>query len=263
MPLARENDHQADHTLKNFIPEVIAGDADKSFADAPADRRRSRVLPSNSDPIELMPRSPNGRRQAHNSRRHAERGGHPARPRGRARIDSRQVQIISPYACGGFGQKNSLADGRRSWRGCRASSSGRSSLWFHGPRSFMTRAPGGERSACGLAPIRSGQMLAAIHESMHRPRAMISCPPSSRRVVVGSTHRKFSCHERLVRTDVQTRAICAHPSNTVHALPWILCRRTGVRAWKGSRGAAGLANDTKRSIRSRSGPSRLGICSAC
>src|SRR6202163_1805207 len=105
-----ETINQADTPLKNFIPEVIAGDADKSFADAPV-KIDARFIcpPQHQNPIEVIATVAewnDGKLTVHEGTQTAEaiRDGLVAE----LGLTPAQVQVISPYTGGGFGQKNSL-----------------------------------------------------------------------------------------------------------------------------------------------------------
>src|SRR6267142_2077883 len=117
-----------------------------------------------------------------------------------------QVQVISPYTGGGFGQKNSLqmqtvlvaVAARRLQRPLKLVVS-RAQI-FH-DASFRAAS----RQRVRLGADRSGQMLAAIHEvdaqtSRHDFMPAEFAAVSSRLYGI----ENFRGHERLVRTDVQT-----------------------------------------------------------
>jgi xanthine dehydrogenase YagR molybdenum-binding subunit len=129
-----------------------------------------------------------------------------------------QVQVVSPYAGGGFGQKNSLqmqtvlaaVAARRLQRPVKLVVP-RAQI-FH-DASFRPA----NRQRVRLGADRSGRMLAAIHEvdsqtSRHDLFPAESAAVTSRLYGIES----FRGHERLVRTDVQTpghmRAPFEHPA---------------------------------------------------
>src|ERR1700738_3072443 len=101
---------QADTPLKNFIPEVIAGDADNSIADAPVKiDARFTCPPQHQNPIELIATVAewhDGNLTVHEGTQNAEAIRHGLVAA--LGLTPDQVQVISPYTGGGFGQKNSL-----------------------------------------------------------------------------------------------------------------------------------------------------------
>src|SRR3977135_1142993 len=124
-----------------------------------------------------------------------------------------QVQVISPYAGGGFGQKNSLqaqtvlaaVAARRLQRPLKLVVS-RAQI-FH-DASFRPAS----RQRVRLGADRPGRMLAAIHEvdsqtSRHDFMPAEFAAVSSRLYGI----ENFRGHERLVRTDVQTPGYMREP----------------------------------------------------
>src|SRR5258708_37259740 len=105
-----ETINQADTPLKNFIPEVIAGDADKAFADAQVKiDARFTCPPQHQNPIELIATVAewhDGKLTVHEGTQNAEAIRHGLMAA--LGLTADQVQVISPYTGGGFGQKNSL-----------------------------------------------------------------------------------------------------------------------------------------------------------
>ncbi len=102
--------NQVDTPLNNFIHEVVAGDADKAFADAPVKVDAAfNSPPQHQNPIELIATVAewqDGKLIIHEGTQNAEAIRHGvARALG---IPAEQVEVISPYCGGGFGQKNSL-----------------------------------------------------------------------------------------------------------------------------------------------------------
>jgi xanthine dehydrogenase YagR molybdenum-binding subunit len=215
-----ETVNQADTPLKNFIPEVIAGDADKSFANAPVKiDARFTTPPQHQNPIELIATVSewnDGKLTVHEGTQNAEAIRHGLMAALSLAAD--QVQAISPYAGGGFGQKNSLqaqtvlaaVAARRLQRPVKLVVP-RAQI-FHNA-SFRPAS----RQRVRLGADRSGRMLAAIHEvdaqtSRHDFFPAEFAAVSSRLYGI----ENFRGHERLVRTDVQTpgymRAPFEHPA---------------------------------------------------
>jgi xanthine dehydrogenase YagR molybdenum-binding subunit len=203
-----ETVNQADTPLKNFIPEVIAGDADKSFADAPVKiDARFTCPPQHQNPIELIATVAewnDGKLTVHEGTQNAEAIRHGLMVA--LGLTADEVQVISPYAGGGFGQKNSLQAqtvlaalaARRLQRPVKLVVP-RAQI-FHGA-SFRPAS----RQRVRLGADRSGRMLAAIHEvdaqtSRHDLMPAEFAAVSSRLYGI----ENFRGHERLVRTDVQT-----------------------------------------------------------
>jgi CO/xanthine dehydrogenase Mo-binding subunit len=203
-----ETINQADTPLKNFIPKVIAGDADKSFDGAPVKiDARFTCPPQHQNPIELIATVAewhNGNLTVHEGTQNAEAIRHGLMTA--LGLTADQVRVISPYAGGGFGQKNSLqmqtvlaaVAARRLQRPLKLVVS-RAQI-FH-DASFRPAS----RQRVRLGAARSGQMLAAIHEvdaqtSRHDFMPAEFAAVSSRLYGI----ENFRGHERLVRTDVQT-----------------------------------------------------------
>ncbi len=215
-----ETINQADTPLKSFIPEVIAGDADKSFAEAPVQiDARFTSPPQHQNPIELIATVAewhDGNLTVHEGTQNAEAIRHGLMAA--LGLTADQVQVISPYVGGGFGQKNSLqmqtvlaaVAARRLQRPVKLVVP-RAQI-FH-DASFRPAS----RQRVRLGADRSGRMLAAIHEvdsqtSRHDLFPAESAAVTSRLYGIES----FRGHERLVRTDVQTpghmRAPFEHPA---------------------------------------------------
>jgi xanthine dehydrogenase YagR molybdenum-binding subunit len=203
-----ETINQADTPLKNFIPEVIAGDADKAFAEAPVKIDATFTCPpQHQNPIELIATVAEWRDDKliiHEGTQNAEAIRH-----GLAvalGLAPEGVEVISPFAGGGFGQKNSLQM-QTVLAAVAAQRLGRPvklvvprAQVFH-DASF--RAASRHRIRLGADP--SGKMVAAIHEvaaqtSRHDLFPGEYTATSSR--LHGFEH--FRGRELLVRTDVQT-----------------------------------------------------------
>ena len=102
--------NQADTPLKNFFPEIVAGDADKAFAEAPV--KIDAVFncpPQHQNPIELIATVAEwqgDKLTIHEGTQNAEAIRHGVATA--LGLTPEQVEVISPFAGGGFGQKNSL-----------------------------------------------------------------------------------------------------------------------------------------------------------
>jgi xanthine dehydrogenase YagR molybdenum-binding subunit len=200
--------NQADTPLKNFIPEVIAGDADKAFSEAPVKiDAQFTSAPQHQNPMELIATVAewrNGSLTIHEGTQNAEAIRHGLVTA--LSLTPDQVEVISPSAGGGFGQKNSLqmhtvlaaVAARRLQRPVKLVVP---RLQVFHDASFRP----GSRQRVRLGADRSGKMLAAIHEvdaqtSRHDLFPAEFAAVSSRLYGI----ENFRGHERLVRTDVQT-----------------------------------------------------------
>ena len=200
--------NQADTPLKNFIPEVIAGDADKAFSEAPVKiDAQFTSAPQHQNPMELIATVAewrNGSLTIHEGTQNAEAIRHGLVAA--LSLTPDQVEVISPFAGGGFGQKNSLqmhtvlaaVAARRLQRPVKLVVP---RLQVFHDASFRP----GSRQRVRLGADRSGKMLAAIHEvdaqtSRHDLFPAEFAAVSSRLYGI----ENFRGHERLVRTDVQT-----------------------------------------------------------
>lgn len=212
--------NQADTPLKNFIPEIVAGDADKAFAEAPVKIEAVfNCPPQHQNPIELIATVAEWQGDKlviHEGTQNAEAIRHGlATALG---LPPERVEVISPFAGGGFGQKNSLqmqtvlaaVASRQSGRPVKLVVP-RAGV-FH-DASFRPMS----RHHIRIGADASGKMVAAIHEvdaqtSRHDLFPGEYTATSSR--LYGFTN--FRGVERLVRTDVQTpgymRAPFEHPA---------------------------------------------------
>ena len=212
--------NQADTPLKNFIHEVVAGDADSAFAAAPVKIDAVFNSPQqHQNPIELIATVAewrDGKLTIHEGTQNAE-----AIRQGLATalgIPPEQVEVLSPYCGGGFGQKNSLqmqtllaaVAARRLERPVKLVVP-RMQV-FH-DASFRPAS----RHHIRLGADRSGKMLAAIHE-VDAQTSRHDFFPGEYTHTSARLHgfENFRGHERLVRTDVQTpgymRAPFEHPA---------------------------------------------------
>jgi xanthine dehydrogenase YagR molybdenum-binding subunit len=203
-----ETVNQADTPLKNFIPEVVAGDADRAFAEAAIKVDATFISPpQHQNPIELIATVAaweGDKLTIRESTQNAEAIRHGVAAALGLKAD--QVEVISPFAGGGFGQKNSLqmptvlaaVAARRLERPVKLVVP-RGQL-FHNA-SFRPA----NRQRIRLGADRSGRMVAAVHEvdaqtSRHDLFPAEFAAVSSR--LYGFAN--FRGHERLVRSDVQT-----------------------------------------------------------
>src|SRR3954468_18990404 len=102
--------NQADTPLKNFFPEVIAGNAEKALAEAPIQiEAEFNCPPQHQNPIELIATVAEWQGDKLTIRegtQNAEAVRHGVATA--LGISAEQVEVISPFVGGGFGQKNSL-----------------------------------------------------------------------------------------------------------------------------------------------------------
>ena len=212
--------NQADTPLKNFFPEVVAGNAGEAFAEAPV--KIDAVFncpPQHQNPIELIATVAEwqgDKLTIYEGTQNAEAVRHGVATA--IGITPEQVEVISPFVGGGFGQKNSLQM-QTVLAAAAARETGRPVKLvvprvgvFH-DASFRPTS----RHHIRLGADRSGKMVAAIHEvdaqtSRHDLFPGEYAATSSR--LYGFAN--FRGIERLIRTDVQTpgymRAPFEHPA---------------------------------------------------
>jgi xanthine dehydrogenase YagR molybdenum-binding subunit len=215
-----ETINQADTPLKNFIPEIVTGDADKAFAEAPVKIESVFNLPQqHQNPIELIATVAEwqgDKLTIHEGTQNAEATRHGVATA--LGLSPEQVEVISPFVGGGFGQKNSLQM-QTVLAAVAARQVGRPVKLvvpragiFHNA-SFRPKS----RHHIRLGADNSGKIIAAVHEvdaqtSRHDLFPGEYTATSSR--LYGFAH--FRGVERLVRTDVQTpgymRAPFEHPA---------------------------------------------------
>jgi len=207
---------QAESPLpREIFFDRTVGDADKAFAEAPVKVEAVFTSPpQHQNPMELLGTIAEWREGTliiHEGTQGAESVRHGlARELG---LDPDQVQVISPYLGGGFGQKNSLqmhtvlaaVAARRLGRPVKLVVP-RVQV-FH-DASFRPWS----RHRVRLAADRTGRMVAAIHESdsqtsRHDLFPTLHTDASGRLYGFGS----FRGRERLVRTDVQTPGFMRGP----------------------------------------------------
>jgi len=215
-----ESTNQADTPLKNFIPEIIVGDADKAFATASV--QIDEVFdcpPQHQNPIELIATVAawdGDRLRIQEGTQNAEAIRHGVATA--LGLSPENVEVISPFAGGGFGQKNSLQmqtvlvaiAARRTGQPVKLVVP-RTGV-FH-DASFRPAT----RHRVRLGADKAGKLIAAVHEvdaqtSRHDLFPGEYTATSSRLYGFAS----FRGVERLVRTDVQTpgymRAPFEHPA---------------------------------------------------
>jgi len=212
--------NQANTPLKNFFPEVVAGNAEEAFAEAPVKiDAEFNCPPQHQNPIELIATVVEWRGDKLTiceGTQNAEAVRHGVATA--IGITPEQVEVISPFVGGGFGQKNSLQM-QTVLAAVAARETGRPVKLvvprvgvFH-DASFRPMS----RHHIRLGADRYGRMVAAIHEidaqtSRHDLFPGEYAATSSR--LYGFAN--FRGIERLVRTDVQTpgymRAPFEHPA---------------------------------------------------
>ncbi len=206
---------------KPMYEDIVAGDAEKAFAEAPmqVDATYSTAA-QHQNPIELIGTVAawkDGRLIIHEGTQNAEAMRH-----GLARqfgLTPDQVQIVSPYCGGGFGQKNSLqiytalaaAAARRADRPVKLVVP-RATV-FHNS-SFRPAS----RHRFRLGADRSGKLVAAIHESDSQT-SRHDLFPTLYAETTGNMYAidNFRGRERLVRTDVQTPGYMRAPFEHIAA----------------------------------------------
>jgi xanthine dehydrogenase YagR molybdenum-binding subunit len=203
-----ETINQADTPLKNSGTEIIAGDADRAFAEAPVKIDVRFSSPSqHQNPIELIATVAEWvgeKLTIYEGTQNAEAVRHGLVVA--LGISPDRVEVISPFVGGGFGQKYSLqmqtvlaaVAARRLGRPVKLVVP-RTQI-FHDV-SFRPTS----RHRVRLGADRSGKMVAAIHEvdvqtSRHDLLPAEYAATSSRLYGI----KNFHGHERLVQTDVQT-----------------------------------------------------------
>jgi xanthine dehydrogenase YagR molybdenum-binding subunit len=203
-----ETVNQAETPLKNLPPEIVAGDADKAFAEAPVKiDARFITAPQHHNPIELLATVAewkDGKLTVLEGTQNAE-----AVRQGLVvalGLTPDRVEVISPFVGGGFGQKYALQM-QTVLAAVAAQRLGRAvklvvprAQIFH-DASFRPAI----RQHIRLGADRSGNMVAAIHEvdaqtSRHDAFPANYAAASSRLYGI----KNFRGRERLVRTDVQT-----------------------------------------------------------
>jgi xanthine dehydrogenase YagR molybdenum-binding subunit len=229
--------------------EITAGDADKAFAESPVKiDARFITAPEHHNPIELLATIAewkDGKLTVHESTQNAEGVRHGLVTA--LGLTQDQVEVISPFVGGGFGQKYSLqiqtvlaaVAARRLGRPVKLVVP-RAQI-FH-DSSFRPAV----RHRVRLGANRSGQMVAAIHEvdaqtSRHDSFPANYAAVSSRLYGI----RNFRGRERFVRTDVQTPGYMRAPFE--HAACFALESCVDELAYRLGRDpvALRLANDTQ------------------
>ena len=207
---------QADSPLpKPAFADLVAGDADKAFAEAPV--KVDAVFttpPQHHNPMELLATVAEWREGTliiHEGTQNAASIRHGlAHELG---LDPDRVQVISPYAGGGFGQKNSLqmqtllaaVAARRLGKPVKLVVP-RAQI-FH-DASFRPRS----RHRIRLGADRTGRLVAAIHESDSQT-SRHDLFPTQHAATSGRLYGipNFRGRERLLRTDVQTPGFMRGP----------------------------------------------------
>jgi xanthine dehydrogenase YagR molybdenum-binding subunit len=206
---------------KPMYEDIVAGDAEKAFADAPVQVDSVfTTTAQHQNPIELVgtvAEWKDGKLLIHEGTQNAEAMRHGlARQLG---LTPDQVQIVSPYCGGGFGQKNSLqvytalaaAAARRANRPVKLVVP-RSTV-FHNS-SFRPAS----RHHFRLGADKNGKLVAAIHESDSQT-SRHDLFPTLYAETTGHMYAidNFRGRERLVRTDVQTPGYMRAPFEHIAA----------------------------------------------
>lgn len=212
--------NQADTPLNNFFPEINSGDAGKAYAEAPVKIEAVfNCPPQHQNPMELIATVAEWQGDKliiHEGTQNAEAIRHGlAAALG---LKPEQVEVISPYAGGGFGQKNSLQM-QTVLAAVAARQTGRPvklvvprAQVFH-DASFRPVS----RHHIRLGADKSGKMVAAIHEA-DAQTSRHDLFPGEYTATSARLHgfQNFRGVERLIRTDVQTpgymRAPFEHPA---------------------------------------------------
>jgi xanthine dehydrogenase YagR molybdenum-binding subunit len=199
---------QADTPLNDRFPQIIAGDADKAFAEAPVRiDARFTTAPQHHNPIELIATVAewkDGKLTVHEGTQNAEGVRHGLVAA--LGLTPDRVEVISPFVGGGFGQKYALQM-QTVLTAVAAQRLGRAvklvvprAQIFH-DASFRPAI----RHRVRLGADGSGNMVAAIHEvdaqtSRHDLFPAQYAAVSSRLYGI----KNFRGRERFIRTDVQT-----------------------------------------------------------
>lgn len=242
---------QADSPLpKPMFADIVVGDADAAFAAAAVQVDASfTTTAQHQNPMELLATVAewrNGILTVHEGTQNAEAMRHGlARQLG---LEPGQVQVVSPTAGGGFGQRNSL-QAQTVLAAVAAQRTGRPvklvvprAQVFH-DASFRPAS----RHRMRLGSDRSGRMVAAIHETESQ---------TSRHDLFGTAYTECSARlhgiaafrgrESLVRTDVQTPGYMRAPFEHMAAFAMESCVDELAYALGQDPVALRLANDTQR-----------------
>jgi xanthine dehydrogenase YagR molybdenum-binding subunit len=216
--------NQAESPLpKPMFDDLIAGNADAAYADAPVKVEiECETPPQHQNPIELIATVAewrDGTLIIHEGTQNtaAIRAGLARQ----LRLPPERVQVISPYAGGGFGQKNSLQM-QTLFAAIASQRLGRPvkivvprSQIFH-DASFRPAS----RHRLRLGANRDGRLVAAIHE-IDAQTSRHDLFPGQYADMTARLHgiANFRGHQRLVRTDVQTPGYMRPPFEHVAAFP--------------------------------------------
>jgi xanthine dehydrogenase YagR molybdenum-binding subunit len=240
---------QADTPLKQFIPEIISGDAEKAFTAAPVKIDAAfECPPQHQNPIELVATVAEwhgDRLTLHEGTQNAEAVRHGvAKALG---IGPEQVEVVSPFVGGGFGQKNSLQmqtvlaaiAARETGRPVKLVVS-RTGVFHHA--SFRPAT----RHRVRLGADESGKIIAALHEADAQTSRHDLFPGE----YAGTSSRlygfaSFRGVERLIRTDVQTPGYMRAPFEHAACFAMESCVDELAYALGRDPVELRLANDTK------------------
>jgi xanthine dehydrogenase YagR molybdenum-binding subunit len=203
-----ETINQADTPIKNFIPEVVAGDADGVFTDAPVTvEAYFSSPPQHQNPMELIATVAEwneGVLTIHESTQNANAVRHGVATE--LGISPDKVVVISPYVGGGFGQKNSLQ--MQTVLAALAAQRLSRPVKLVIPRAQIFHDASfrpASRHRVRLGADRSGRIHAAIHE-VDAQTSRHDLFPGEYVAVTSRLYgiENFRGREQLVRTDVQT-----------------------------------------------------------
>ena len=219
-----ETVNQADTPLKDRFPEIVAGDADKAFAEAPVKiDARFTTAPQHHNPIELIATIAewkDGKLIVHEGTQNAEAVRHGLVAA--LGLTPDRVEVISPFVGGGFGQKYAMQM-QTVLVAVAALRLGRP-VKLVVPRAQIFHDASFRPAICHrvrLGADRSGNMLVAIHE-VDAQTSRYDLFPAQYAAVSSRLYgiKNFRGRERFVRTDVQTPGYMRAPFE--HAACYVL-----------------------------------------
>jgi len=239
---------QSDVLPKPMFADRVAGDADKAFAEAPVQIDAVFTSPpQHQNPMELIATVAewrDGNLIVHEGTQNASAIRHGlARELG---LSPERVHVISPYAGGGFGQKNSLQM-QTVLAAIAAQRLGRP-VKLVVPRAQIfhdTSFRPASRHRIRLGADRAGRMVAAIHESQSQT-SRHDLFPTMHTDTTARLHgiANFRGRERLVQADTQTPGFMRGPWEHVACFAFESCVDEIAYAVNQDPVALRLANDT-------------------